>query len=190
MQVLARSCSCVAIVLLGLAAPAMAHARAVGPVVPTVVVPKTSLIPAASSIPAVAARAVVPAITPVPSHQTSVIPATNAPIAVPAVLTHTVNPGVATATSRVDVMPRNVVTSEPGAVSKLDLRPTHEATKALATKGQVVTKRDAAVRDAAVADASGDTRLAASSTGPATDAAVAAEPAPNQSRPMVFPACR
>jgi hypothetical protein len=180
MQAIARSCSCVAIVLMGLAAPGMAHERAVGP---TVAVPKTNLIPAVSTIPSVAARAVVPSITPVVSHSTSVIPATNAAVVVPAI--HTMNPGIATATSRVDVMPRTVVISEPGAVSKLDLRSTHEATKALTTKGQIAAKRDAAV-----ADAGGDTRFAATSTGTVTDAVAAAEPAPSQSRPMVLPSCR
>ena len=185
MQAIARSCSCMAIALMGLATPGMAHERAVGPVVPAVAVPKTDLILAVSSIPSVAARGVVPAITPVVSHQTSVIPATNAAVVVPAILTHTGNPGIANATSRVDVLPRTAVISEPGAVAKLDLRSTHEATKALTTKGQSATGRDAAV-----ADASGDTRLAASSTGTATDAVAAAEPAPSQSRPMVSPACR
>ena len=183
MQAIARSC--MAIALMGLAAPGMAQEMAVGSVVPTVAVAKTNLIPAVSSIPSVAARAVVPSITPVVSHQTSVIPATNAAVVVPAILTHAGNPGIATATSRVDVMPRTVVISEPGAVSKLDLRSTHEATKALTTKGQSAT-----TRDAAVADASGDTRLATSSTHTATDGMAAAEPTPSQSRPMVSPACR
>ena len=156
MQASARSCSCMAIALMGLATPGMAHKRAV-----------------------------VPSITPVVFHQTSVIPATNAAVVVPAILAHTGNPGIANATSRVDVMPRTAVISEPGAVSKLDLRSTHEATKALTSEGPSATRRDPAV-----ADASGDTRLAASSTGTATDAVAAAEPAPSQSRPMVSPVCR
>ena len=181
MQATARSCSCVAIVLMGLAAPGMAHDKGVGPVVPTVV-PNTNLNPAVSSV---AARAIVPAITPVVFQQTSVIPAANAAVVVPAIRTHTVSPGMATATSRVDVMPRAAAVSERGAVSKLDLRSTHEATKALTTKGQ-----SASNRDAAVVDASGDTRLAASSTGTVTDAVAAAEAAPIQSRPMISPACR
>lgn len=180
MQALARSCSCVAIVLMGLAAPAMA----VGPAVPTMG-PKFNLIPAASSIPSVAARAVVPTMTPVVSQPTSVVPATNAAVMVPAVLTPAASAGIANAHPRHDVMPRTAAISAPGSASKLDVRSTHEATKALTTKGQAATNKDAAV-----ADADGDTRLAASSTGTVTDVVAAAMPAPSQPRPMLSPACR
>jgi hypothetical protein len=70
-------------------------------------------------------------------------------------------------------------------VTRFDVRSTHEASKALTTKGQAAT-----TRNAASADAGGDTRLAAGSTGTVTDAAAAAEAAPNHSGPGVMPTCR
>jgi len=128
MQVLARSCSCVAIVLIALTGPAMA---------------------AVSATNAIATPAI----------------ATVRPMDVP----------------RIDLMPRTVVTSQPGVTSRLDVQATHEATKALTTR-DVASSKDA--------DAGGDTRLAAGSTGTVTDAVAAAESAPGQSRPMAVSTCR
>ena len=178
MQISTRSSGCLAIVLMALAAPAVAQDRAFAAAVPTVAAPKITLVPD------LAARAVVPTLAPAVFHQTSAAAATNG-IATPAVVT----PAIATVkpmdAPRIDLMPRTVVTSQPGVMSRRDVRATHEATKALTTRGRAATGRDAAS-----AEASGDTRLAASSTGTVTDAVAAAEPAPNRAGPRVMPTCR
>jgi hypothetical protein len=92
-------------------------------------------------------------------------------------------------------MPRTIVTPQPGVTSRLEVRTTHDATRALtakgnsaaATRGQVTADRDAASADSG---ATGDTRLAVNSNGTVTDAVAAAEAAPAQSRPVVLPTCR
>ena len=184
MQVHARSCSCAAIVLMGLTAPAVAQDKSAAPAVPTVAVPKIMVVPDP------AARAVVPTVAPAVLQRTSNA-ASNA-IAGPVIATTPVTPAVAAKpmdAPRIDLMPRTVVTSQPGIPSRLDVLATHEATKALTTKAEVKGEVTAG-RVGATADAGGDTRLAANSTHAVTDAVAAAESAPSQARPIPAPDCR
>ena len=71
-------------------------------------------------------------------------------------------PAVASARSmdapRIDL--RTIATSQPAAMSRLDLRATHEATKNLATKEETTRIGTASGVAAVSADSGGDTRLA------------------------------
>lgn len=198
MQMLAGRCSCVAIVLTGLAAPAMAQDKAMAPVVPTIAVPKITLIPS------VAPHAVVPAIAPDISQAVAAVARVGA---VPAVVTPAVTipanpmpavvmPAIATSRAldvpRPDVIPRGVAISRPGATSRIDAHATLDTgtTKALATKAEVAVAAKA--EGAAVTDAGArtETQVAASSTGTVTEAVTVAQAAPGQRRPVVVPSCR
>jgi hypothetical protein len=187
MQAIFRSSSCVAIVLMGLTGPAVAADRAMPAVVPTVAVPKTTLVPDLAS------RALVPAVAPA-VLRTPAVGAANAAV-VPVVATPAIAATAASVrpldTPRVDVMPRTIVTPQPGVTSRLEVRTTHDATRALTAKGNsAAASRGQVTADTADSGATGDTRLAVNSNGTVTDAVAAAEAAPAQSRPVVLPTCR
>src|SRR5262245_55613051 len=127
MQAVARSMSCVAIVLAALAAPAAAQQRGVTVGTPTLQVPRTTLVPLD-----VTRTALVPAVV----QQSTVVAATNAVaprvIATPAAATSAISiptvgvQAIGSARSfdapRVEVMPR----TQPGALSRPDARPGHD----------------------------------------------------------------
>src|SRR5262249_21776208 len=105
--------------------------------------------------------------------------------ALPVVAASAVAPVRSLNAPQLDVMSRTAVTAQPDVTSKLDLRTTAAATKTLTTKGDAVV----ATRAEATESESKDTRIAAVSTGTATDATAAAEAQPEQARPRVMPAC-
>jgi hypothetical protein len=172
----AAKSGCVAILLAGLTAPALAQDRTtIASVTPTISVPKIAVDPALAS------RAIVPATASVLSLQATA--AATANLVAPSVV----------APPRLDLMPRTLVPSQPGAISTLDITATHEATKALTSKGEAaVTNRAATRGEVTAAVDTGvriDTNTAASSTGVVTDAG-SVEPAQSPARPMVLPTCR
>ena len=179
----ALTCGCVATVLAGLAVPAVAGEKSVpSSVLPAITVPGTTLTPVTSA----ASRTIIPAVA-----------ATNA-IAVPIVATTALTPAVATAAiaparsltaPQLDLMPRTMATSQPGAVSRHDQR---SALDVATTKTVTAPAQAGALssRDAGAGTAESDnqgTRIAAVSTGTLTDASAAT---PGHARPTISPACR
>ena len=193
------ACGCMAMIVTGLTAPAMAQQKSTASVVlPSVTVPSTTITPVVSSV---AARAVIPAATPAASIPG--IAATNA-IAVPVIATTAVTTpalvnSAASARSlavpQLDLVPRTVATSQAGASSKVDQRAAYDvaATKTVVTRDAgVLSKGEAgSSRDAVVGGTDSDnqdTRIAAMATATLTDAASPA--AASQARPAIAPTCR